>query len=151
MIRLALLSALAIAALPATAQAAAAAGLAGEMEGPARQSLLVRCGADPRCAVFGRAEGLAPVIRIAGLTCRESKRDKVRIRRCAFDAQSSARSDRLSCRATFHRAPGPDEFWSDRSLVRQARVYLPTSRMNAPLTLGPSTLSCSGSVIDYVS
>jgi hypothetical protein len=152
--RLLLLSALAIAALPvaATARTVAAPGLAREMESSARQSLLARCGADPRCAAFGRQEGVEPAIRIAGVTCSESKRQRVRFRRCAFTAQSAARSDRLSCSAEFHQGPGSSAtLWSDRKLVKQVRVYLPTSRIDAPMTLGPSTLSCSGSPIDYVS
>ena len=147
MIRLALLTALAVAATPAGARAPTAPRIAGEMEGSARQSLLTRCGADPRCAAFGR-----PSIRIAGLTCRDGKKDHVRTRSCAFTAVSEGRSNRLSCTATFHQGPGSTPtLWSDRTLVRQVRVYLPTSNMNAPMTLGPSTLSCSGSVIDYVS
>jgi hypothetical protein len=143
---------LTIAAMPAAvaARAAVAPAIAAEMDGSVRQALLARCGADRRCAAFVRQEGQEPTVRIAGLTCRESRRKSVRTRRCAFTASSTARTDRLSCNAEFHKGPS-STLWSDRRLVKQVRVYLPTSRMNAPVTLGPSTLSCSGSVIDYVS
>ena len=154
MIRLPLLAALAITALPAelAARAVAAPAIANEMDSSVRQALLARCGADRRCSAFTRPAGQEPSIRISGLSCRESKRQHFRIRRCAFSAQSSARSDRLSCSAEFHHGPGSTEtLWSDRRMVKQTRVYLPTSRMDVPMTLGTSTLSCSGSVIDYVS
>lgn len=153
MTRLALLAAVAIAASPAAAAARAAApAMAVEMESSARQALLARCGGDRRCSAFARQDGREPAIGIAGLTCRESRRQKIRIRHCAFSATSAARSNRLSCSAEFHQGPGSTaSIWSDRRLDKQKRVYLPTSRMDAPMTLGPSTLSCSGSVIDYVS
>jgi len=153
-IRLPALALLAIATLPAagTARTGAAPAMAVEMEGSARQSLLARCGGDPRCAAFGRRDGAEPRITISGLTCRQARRHGARIRRCDFTAQSAARSDRLSCSAEFHQGQGATAtFWSDRRLVKQPRVYLPTSRIDAPVTLGASTLSCSGSVIDYVS
>ncbi len=153
-IPVALAAAVALAALPATAGArtVAAPGIAAQMESSARQSLLARCGADPRCADFARQDGVEPRIRVAGITCRETKHERIRVRRCAFTAQSATRPDRLSCSAIFHQGPGGSEaVWTDRRLVKQPRVYLPTSRMDAPMTLGSSTLSCSGSPIDYVS
>jgi hypothetical protein len=150
--RFALLLALA-AALPAAAAArpGTAARVAAEMEGPARRSLLLTCGSDPRCAAYARADGSEPAIRLSNLACREGKRERLRVRRCAFAATSTARPGRLTCNVDFHEVPGDAaEPWSDRRLVKPHREYLPTSGLLAPVTLGASTLACSGSPLELI-
>ncbi|MFL6843525.1 MAG: hypothetical protein ACJ8ER_01425 [Allosphingosinicella sp.] len=127
-------------------------GMAGEMESAARLSLIARCGAAPRCAAYSRQDGVEPRIRISDISCREAKHDRVRVRHCTFAAHSAARPDRLKCRAEFHEWPGEAASpWSDRQVIRTRGVFLPTSGKAAPMQLGASTLSCSGSPFDYVS
>ena len=122
------------------------------MEGPARQSLLAKCGRDPRCALYAapgeRSE--QPPILLEKMACRETRRARLRYRRCGFALKSPARAQRLTCSVEFHEVPGDAAFpWSDRRLVKPRREYLPTSGLMAPLILGNSTLACSGSLADY--
>jgi hypothetical protein len=150
--RLPLLVVLAACAFPvaAPARADAAARIAAEMEGPARQSLLARCGRDPRCAAYSRQAGAEPAIQLSNLSCREGRKERLRTRRCSFATQSAGRRDRLTCTIEFHEVPGDRaQPWSDRRLVKPNREYLPTSGLKAPIILGASTLACSGSLADY--
>jgi hypothetical protein len=140
-------------ALPAAAAArpSASSRVAAEMEGPARHSLLVTCGSDPRCSAYTRSDGSEPAIRLSNLACREGRRERLRIRRCGFAATTAARPDRLTCNVVFHEVPGDVATpWSDRRLVKPHREYLPTSGLLAPVTLGASTLACSGSPLELI-
>jgi hypothetical protein len=144
--------------LAAATAAAAAAGArtpapaAADMLGSVRMAVLRSCGPAPACAAYApRAwRGVEPAIAVESLAC-AARGGRPPLRRCSFALKAPRRDGRLSCSADFHeRSADSLAPWSDLKVEKPRRVYLPTGSIDAPSTLGPSTLRCSGSLIDYV-
>ncbi len=154
----ALLAALAAAAsvpAPAGAQGAGPRGtgatLAAEMLGSVRMALLRKCGGDPLCLGYAPRtwRGVESVMLVESLRCVETRRRPTRVRRCSMTVKSP-RGTRLSCSGRFYDVSGdPAMPWTDRQPEKPGRVYLPTGRQIVPrMTLGASTLGCSGSLLE---
>jgi hypothetical protein len=138
----------------AGARAQTATALAAGMEGSVRMALLRSCGPDPVCGAYApRAwRGVEPLIAVEGLGCSTARRGALPVRRCGFAIKSPRRDARLTCSAEFHETSGDAlASWTDLKLEKPHRVYLPTGSVDAPSTLGLSTLRCSGSLIAYAS